>query len=152
FPNAPGDVANLTAALAGNQTINLNVPITVGTLTIGSSTSAGAFAVAATGGSLTFQDPSGVATLAETQHGRDAANPPIALNSAWTVNNTSPAALAVGGSIAIGSHPITIASGMLVLNGNASGAGAVTVATGATLAGTGTIAPAADLLIATSFF
>src|SRR6185312_5474109 len=35
-PNAAGDVANLTAALVGNQTIALDTDITVGSLALGS--------------------------------------------------------------------------------------------------------------------
>src|SRR5262249_30226207 len=88
FPNGPRGVAVLTARLAGNETVNLNVPVTVGPLTVGSSASPGTFTVAANGGSLTFQDPSGAATLNETNAGGDAVNAPITLNSALTVADT----------------------------------------------------------------
>jgi sugar lactone lactonase YvrE len=152
FPGAAGDVANLTAALTGNETVNLNVPVTLGTLTVGSSAAAGAFAVAANGGSLTFQSASGGVALNEANQGGDALNAPITLKSPLTATNTSPAALTVGGALTIGGHAITVASGTVVLNGGGSGAGAVTVAAGATLAGTGALTPAPDLLIASSFF
>ncbi|OWK37752.1 beta strand repeat-containing protein [Fimbriiglobus ruber] len=153
FPNAAGDVANVTSALAGNETINLTVPITVGSLTVGSSAAAGAFTIAAGGGTLTFQDPSGAASLTESADGGDTINAPITVASNLTVNTIAAAPLTVIGGIANGTNSLTVAgTGTLVYNGTASGSGPVTVNAGAELAGTGSVAQAAAPLIATSYF
>ena len=107
YPANPGDVANLTAALAGDETINLNVAVTIGTLTLGSTSSSGAFIIAASGGSLTFQDPSGTADLTETNDGGDTINATVILASNLDAVNNSPAVLTVAGNVANGSNAIT---------------------------------------------
>jgi len=72
FPNAVDDVANLTGALVGNQVVRLNTGITIGTLNLGSTSTAGGFTVLANGGSLTFDVTAGSATLDDTNTGGDA--------------------------------------------------------------------------------
>jgi autotransporter-associated beta strand protein len=68
FPNGTGDFASLTANLLGAQAVNLNQPITLGTLNLGDSTTA-FFAMtlnAGTAGSLIFDAAAGNAVLART--------------------------------------------------------------------------------------
>ncbi|MES2469437.1 MAG: hypothetical protein V4675_19185 [Verrucomicrobiota bacterium] len=67
-PNAADAVANLNINITGAQIINLDAPITVGTLNLGDSTT-GFFTQTinpGTGGSLTFDVASGSAVLART--------------------------------------------------------------------------------------
>jgi sugar lactone lactonase YvrE len=145
-------VANLTARLAGNETVNLNVPITVGTLTIGASSNVSTFTVADNGGSLTFADPSGTATLTESLAGGDTINAPLALSSALTIASNGQRFLTLNGSIDTGTWPVTLASGTLVVNTSAVNVQQITVAAGAFLSGTGTITPPDDTVVVTSFF
>src|SRR5688572_13238046 len=49
FPNAPGDVANLTSNLISNQTINLQQDITLGTLNLGDADGSHLFTIAGGG-------------------------------------------------------------------------------------------------------
>src|SRR5262249_12515147 len=70
-PNEVDDVANVTSALTANQTINLNVPITIGTPNIGASSGTSAFTIAANSGSLTLGVSSGSASVAKTAGGAD---------------------------------------------------------------------------------
>ncbi len=68
FPNGIDDVANVNINTAGAQTIELNEPITVGTLNLGDSTTA-FFAqtiAAGTVGSITFDVSTGSAVLGRT--------------------------------------------------------------------------------------
>lgn len=68
FPNAIGDVANLTNDITGAQTINLNQAITVGKINIGDSTASfNAFTVQnGAGGSLTFNNGGSGAQINKT--------------------------------------------------------------------------------------
>lgn len=90
FPNAVDDIVNITNNIAGAQTIRLNVPVTVGTLNLGDSTST-YYAVtlaAGTAGSLIFQDSSGTATLARTTNTSavDVISADVLLNSSLLVS------------------------------------------------------------------
>ena len=69
IPNATNDVANMGVSLAGSQTINLNIPVTLGKLTLGgNTTTANTMLLAAgTAGSLTFATNSGNAQLISPQ-------------------------------------------------------------------------------------
>jgi autotransporter-associated beta strand protein len=65
IPNATNDVANMGVGLAGPQTINLNIPVTLGELTFGGNNSTANTMLLAPGtaGSLTFATNSGNAKL-----------------------------------------------------------------------------------------
>ncbi|MFM1770583.1 MAG: hypothetical protein RJA22_3112, partial [Verrucomicrobiota bacterium] len=68
FPNGVSDVANVNINLSAASTINLNQPITVGTLNLGDSTTA-YYALtlnAGTAGTLTFDSFTGTALMART--------------------------------------------------------------------------------------
>jgi autotransporter-associated beta strand protein len=69
IPNATNDVANMGVALAGAQTINLNIPVTLGNLTFGGNTATAntMLLAAGTAGSLTFATNSGNAKLISLQ-------------------------------------------------------------------------------------
>lgn len=94
FPNATGDVANAAIDIAGGQTINLNVAITVGSLTYGDSTSNFFSQTIAPGtsGSLIFNNGGSGATLTQAsavngQPGNITA--PITLNDNLTIVNNA---------------------------------------------------------------
>jgi len=72
FPNAIDDIANMEINIAGNQTVNLNQAITVGTLQIGDTSGAETYTLAPNGGSLTFDVASGNATLSRAAGGTGA--------------------------------------------------------------------------------
>lgn len=61
FPNSAGDAITISNAATGNQTINLNTPITIGTLTFGISNGSGSVTTGytlnnGTSGTLTFNN------------------------------------------------------------------------------------------------
>jgi autotransporter-associated beta strand protein len=107
FPNAAGDVANINAALAGNETINLNIPITVGTINIGASSGTSTFTVAANGGALTLSDPVS-ASIGKTAGGADQISAGLTLSSNLNVANSAVAPLALGGVIASTGRTVAI--------------------------------------------
>jgi autotransporter-associated beta strand protein len=69
FPDAADAVANVTTDIAGDQTINLNERITLGTLNIGDPNSTNAFTIAGNGGSLIFNIYTGEITVSSTSKG-----------------------------------------------------------------------------------
>ncbi len=125
FPNATGDTANITSALAGNETINLNQAITVGTLNIGAFSGTKTFTVAANGGSLTL---GGSATIGKTGGGSDVISAPITLNAATSINDTSSTGMTFSGIIS-GSRNLTLTGGAAadVLSGANTYSGTTTI-------------------------
>ncbi|MHA3775178.1 autotransporter-associated beta strand repeat-containing protein [Verrucomicrobiota bacterium sgz303538] len=134
FPNAAGDVVNLTANLAGAQTINLNQAITLGSLTIGDPT-AGYFAytIAPNGGSLIFSNNGTGATLATSNVATGVtnsitANVTLADNLTANIQNTN--ALSISGNLTEsgGSRILgKTGSGTLTLSGVNTYSGGTTV-------------------------
>lgn len=118
FPNSTGGVANISADFTGDQIINLNQTITVGSLTIndsGSGTDNTVTIAAGTAGSLGFAPSSGSATIT---------------NSSGGVTNT------ISADINFGANNVTINQGSagssstttkLTLSGAIGGSGIVTV-------------------------
>ncbi len=140
YPQATGDVANVTSALAGNETINLDTAITVGTLNVGASSGANTFTIAPNGGSLTLAVSSGSATIAKTSGGADQITSGLTLGSNLVINVApSGSTLAFGGDIANGTNSLTFTGA-----GNDSFSGVFTGTTGTvtkglTAADTGTV-------------
>ena len=139
FPNASGDSANLSIALAGSQTINLNQVITVGTINLGSTNGTyGTTIAAGTGGSLIMDVASGSATITRAWNGSgttDLISANVQLNDNLSVNDSiiSGAALTISGNISEsgGSRSLTKnGTGTLVLSGTNSFTGLTFVSAG----------------------
>ncbi|HXD85432.1 MAG TPA: putative Ig domain-containing protein [Urbifossiella sp.] len=143
FPNAAGDVANLTANLVGNQTIALDTDITVGSLALGSGGTSGTYTIVANGGSLNFDVASGTASIIDQAQGGDAINAPIGMNGDLNVSSNGTHHLAIGGAIS--------GSGTVAAIGTILQTGTVGIGSGVTLTGTGTFAPT-PVLYATSYY
>ena len=92
FPSVQGDVAIITSALTGAETIDLNQAIIVGTIDLGASSGTNAFTIAAgTSGTLALSVASGSATVAKTSGGADQITAPLTFSSNVIFNNSLPA-------------------------------------------------------------
>ncbi|QEL19196.1 NHL repeat-containing protein [Limnoglobus roseus] len=152
YPNAAGDVANITSTLLGNQVINLNDPITIGSITIGGSSTVGTFTIAGnydggTDGSLTFDVTSGSASLTTTSTGGGAILAPIVLADNLTLtggsNTSGTAPIGLGGDIS-GTGTITASNTTNLLNN-------VSIGSNVNVAGTGTFS-AVQAMYSTSYY
>jgi autotransporter-associated beta strand protein len=141
FPNAPDDSANLALDISGTLTINLNVPITVGTVTFGdfSGFTPGNFNVVGNGGKLIFESTGATALLFETQNiSVDMVSAPIQLNSPLLVNNSR--AFQINGPISGPGKLSKNGTANLTLSGTNTSLGGVSIA-----GGTVTVADASNL-------
>jgi autotransporter-associated beta strand protein len=130
YPNANQDVANMNIDLLGNQVVNLNQAIIVGTLNIGD-TGGAAYQTttiqAGTAGSLNLQDTSdNIVDISKAAAGStvtDVISAPIWLNGSGTLNIANTATAAAGG--------LTLSGGMHAIGGHYAlaklGAGTVTI-------------------------
>ncbi len=139
FPNAVDATANLNINLAGNQTINLNEAITLGTLNIGdNTTSFFTTTVAPNSGSLIFDVTSGNATISKATASNnvvDTISAPIQLNDNLIVTSASTTSnsLTISGAISEsgGAKSITKnGAGVLRLSGSNSYTGGTTLNAG----------------------
>ena len=128
FPNAIDDIANMEINITGNQTVNLNQPITVGTLQIGDTSGNQTYTLASNGGSLTFDVTSGNAVLSRAAGGTGAVtiSAPITMNDPLNITNNSAATLTFSGGVNNGGNLLTIGG-----SGNTSFAGTANIITGA---------------------
>jgi autotransporter-associated beta strand protein len=109
FPNSPADVANVTSALTSNETINLDIPIHVGTLNVGASSGTSTFTIASgTSGSLVLSAPSGRASITKTSGGADQITAPLTVYNNLTIVNAAASPLAFTGFIAPTTKTLTI--------------------------------------------
>ncbi len=130
YPNAIDDVANLNSALAGAETVNLNVPITIGSLNIGATTAFGYTLAAGTAGYLTLDGASSTA-ITKTGTAADTISASIQFNDSLTItSNVATVALTLSGTnIRSVSSDITfagtgsLATGSIVVSGIISTAG-----------------------------
>ena len=122
FPNAIDDVANLNTALAGAETVNLNVPITIGSLNIGATTAFGYTLDAGTAGYLTLDGTSST-SITKTGAGSDTISANIQFNDALTITNSDTTGL------------LTMTGAMSSLTSNITITGTGAVATGSIVLG-----------------
>lgn len=133
FPNAADTTADISADIAGDQTISLNQAITTGSLVLndtGASGDGNFTLQAGTGGSLVLQVSSGNATVTNSS-GTNTISAPVTLSSNSVFNTASGTTLTVSGLID-GSGTLTksTGTGVLVLGGANTYTGATTVNTG----------------------
>lgn len=127
FANGAQAVAIVDSGISGNQTIDLNQPITVGQLEIGSG--GGIFSIVPNGGTLTFDNDSSPAVLAELPPSLgDSISAPVIVNSTLLVSNTTANIISFSGGISDGTS-----SGILNFTGNTSLSGTNTYTGGTTL-------------------
>lgn len=135
FPNAIDDTASISQNFAGAQIINLNQAITVGSLTVQDTDTAGDSAVTiatGTSGSLIFQVSSGSATLTSANNGTAANNTavtniisaPVTFTSNTTIN---PGNAASGTNLALALSGGFSGAGNITVTGAAAGTALVTV-------------------------
>jgi fibronectin-binding autotransporter adhesin len=140
FPSVQGDVALVQSALAGDETINLNQGIIVGTLDIGASSGTNAFTIAPNGGSLSLSVSSGSANVAKTTGGADQITAPLTFSSNVIFDNslTAPNTLSIANTTS-GNKTVTI-------NSPSTNTGEVDFAASAALSGAGNITVSAGTL------
>ncbi len=129
FPNAVGDVATMSGALAGAQTVNLNAVITVGELNFGASQppSAPGYTLAGgTNGLLILDDSDGAVSINKLSGSPslDTISAAIQFNDALTIsNNSGGGTLTLSGAIRSASSDITfsgtgtVAAGSIIVSG-----------------------------------
>jgi autotransporter-associated beta strand protein len=108
YPNAPGVVVNMTAAIAAEQTNNVDQNVTLGWLNLGAANSTSVYQIVPNGGTLTFangtNNNAGLVELATSAGDTLAA--PVMLSNNLTVVNYSGHALTLAGTIA-GTNSLT---------------------------------------------
>jgi alpha-galactosidase len=131
FPDQSDAGALVNGPNTSSQIINLNEPVSVGTLTIGAANGSAAYTIAASGGSLTFDNGTNQASL--TQLGSSAGDTiaaPVILNSSLSVANNSSNVLTVSGGISGPGELTANGPGVLLLSGSNSFSTAVSIAGG----------------------
>ncbi|TLD71136.1 PEP-CTERM sorting domain-containing protein [Phragmitibacter flavus] len=144
FPNAIDDIANVTANITAATLINLNVPITIGTLNIGDSgTTNAAYTIAAgTAGNLIFDVTAGNAAITQNSASfGDTISANITLNDNLLVTNNgatgavaSQRNLTISGNISTGIGTTEFAKaggGTVILSGTNTYNGATRITAGA---------------------
>mgnify|MGYP003901464795 CR=1 FL=1 len=142
FPNAIGDVANLSGELAGAQTVNLNAVITIGELNFGAtlpSSAAGYTLAAGTNGLLILDDTDGTVSINKLSGSPslDTISADIQFNDNLTIsNNAGGGTLTFTGTIRSVASDVTL-NGASIAGGAAILTGAIATAGGLIKDGTG---------------
>lgn len=114
YPNGAGSNAVINANIISPQTINLNVPITVGSLSVGDANGSSSYTIAANSGWLTLNNGVGGATITQlvTSAG-DTIAAPISVATNLTVANNSVNPLTFTGNVT--GTGLTLSGGALVV-------------------------------------
>ena len=138
-PDGPGGIATFASALVGDQDIELDAPVTLGTINLGTRSQGGAFRLRGkNSGALTMDSGNGVPASITQLPGSpvNAIDLPIALRSDTEVTNQSSSALILGGAIRGAGAFIKSGSGSVVLTGDGGAhTGPVKILAGALLLG-----------------
>ncbi|MBM3868228.1 MAG: hypothetical protein FJ384_04775, partial [Verrucomicrobia bacterium] len=144
FPDAIGDIANLSGALDGAQTVNLNAVITIGELNFGASapsSAAGYTLAGGTNGLLILDDTDGDVSINKLNlsPSLDTISADILFNDALTISNN-----AGGGTLTLSGALQSVASSITLNGTSTAGAaaidisGVISTAGNLTKSGTGT--------------
>ncbi len=135
FPNSIGELAVVNANITAPQTINLNEPVTIGSLDIGALNGSAACTVAANGGSLIFSATNQSVITELASSGGDTIAAPVTITTNLIVINNSTNPLTLAGPLSSSGGSVTIGSGILqVGDGTTNGSlGSITVADNAAL-------------------
>ena len=140
FEEAIGATLRVNNNIAGDQTILLASPVTLGRLFLGDANASHSFTLQSSGGALTFANLSGPAVLSKTTGTNDTLDAALALQSSLVVTNTTAAQLVFAGNLTGPGLLTKAGAGPLVLQGSVAHTGGTTIA-GGTLA----LGPAASL-------
>lgn len=100
FPNGPGSNVIINANITAPQTIYLNVPITIGSLSIGDANGSAAFTIQANGGSLALNNGPTGATITQLATSKgDTIAAPVAVFTNLMVSNNSANPLTFAGNV-----------------------------------------------------
>lgn len=140
FPNSAGAAAAINTNFTGDQTINLNVPVTLGDLILGDADGSNAVVLAANGGSLTFDNGGAQAHLHVTgSNQNNVISAPLTLAGDTLIQSFNPGNLTITSAIsgpgnltvgAFGGGTLSIGNGG---TGGSLGSGNVTLDAGAVL-------------------
>ncbi|GEM_PF-168217 len=122
FPNSVAGSALINANIGGNQTINLNQSITVGTLTIGDTDGSGSYTIAAgTGGTLNLNNGTNSCTLTDLSTGAgDKITAPINLFTNTFIAGNAANPLVIAGTMS-GSGTMTVSGNVTIGDGSTNG-------------------------------
>lgn len=138
-PNGPGSIATFASELAGDQTIELEDPLTLGTLNLGTRNRGGSYVLrAVNSGSLAMDSGNEVAASITQLPGSpgNLVHSPLILRSDTEVSNQSGQPLLLGGTISGGGAFSKGGNGPVILSGDGRGhTGEVKVVAGALLIG-----------------
>ncbi|WP_160164616.1 NPCBM/NEW2 domain-containing protein [Pedosphaera parvula] len=136
FPNNLYVEAVINANIVSNQTINVNQPISIGSLTLGGTDASASYTIAGNGGTLTFNNGSGVSVLTQLAGSKgDTLAVPITLNNQTTVRTLSSYPLNISAALSGGGALVKNGSGTLSLGGSNSFTGGLKIAQGTLLPG-----------------
>ncbi|MEY3895846.1 MAG: hypothetical protein RLZZ214_1366, partial [Verrucomicrobiota bacterium] len=105
-PNAAAISARVNNDIAGDQTIQLASATTLGSLDLGDSNSTHAFTLAASGGSVVFNNSGNPASLSKTSGGNDIISAPVSLVDQLLLTQSASGTLAFSGGIS-GANALT---------------------------------------------
>lgn len=138
-PDGPGSIATFASELAGDQTIELESAVTLGSLNLGTRNRGGTYTLRAIKGGLLTMDSGNDIAASITQLPGSPGNlvySPLVLRSDTEISNQSAQPLLLGGAISGGGAFIKGGNGPLILTGNgAAHSGEVKVVAGALVIG-----------------
>lgn len=135
FPNAVGRVAIINANISSNQTINLNQDLTVGSLSIGSSSGSAAYTIAPNGGTLALNNTPAAPTLTQlSSSAGDTISAPVAFTGNLLIGNNSTNPFTLSGAVS-GDSLRQTGTGVIVFNGSNSFSGPITNTQGVLMVG-----------------